>query len=253
MVSGLKEGASPGDRRDPKLERFRITWEVDGEAFALMRAKRIALENERGERMTDSEVVKTLSRVEPAGDGTPSPTLHAVTTCRVCKQSSLVAGGIETPLREATRERLLCDHADAGDLESNNTSRLTSDIPKAIRRRVLIRDRFACTVPGCTSCRNIDLHHIVFRSRGGTHTVENLTTLCDGHHREAHEGMLVVQGRAPDGLVFAFHRAGEEEPHRVLTTMPQSMVDEEMSHVGRRPTGRIDIASDRARSQQRSR
>jgi hypothetical protein len=253
MVSGLKEGASPGDRRDPKLEKYRITWEVDGEAFALMRAKRIALENERGQRMTDSEVVKALSRVERTADGAPTPTLHAVTTCRVCKQSSLVAGGIETPVSEATRERLLCDHADAGDLESNDTRRLASDIPTAIRRRVLIRDRFACTVPGCTSCRNIDLHHIVFRSRGGTHTVANLTTLCDGHHREAHEGLLVVRGCAPGLVEFAFHRAGEDDPHRSLATVPQSIVDEEKSHVGRQSTrGRSDISGDRARSQQES-
>ncbi len=221
MVSGLKEGASPGDRPDPKLVRHRITFDVDGEAFALIRAKRIALETERGQRMTDSEVVKALSRIERTADGAPTPTLHAVTTCRVCKQSSLVAGGIETPLSEASRERLLCDHADAGDLESNDTHRLTADIPQPIRRRVLIRDRFACTVPGCTSCRNIDLHHIKFRSHGGKHTVGNLTVVCGAHHDEAHEGLLVIRGRAPDGLVFEFFRAGEDEPHRVLTTVPQ--------------------------------
>jgi len=229
MVSGLKEGVSPGDRPDPKLEKFRITFEVDGEAFALWRAKRIALENERGQRMTDSEVVKAVSRVDRAGDGTPTPTLHAVTTCRVCAQSSLVAGGIVTPLGEATRERLLCDSADVGDLESNDTQRLTFDIPAAIRRRALIRDRFACTVPGCTSCRNIDLHHIVFRSHGGDHTMGNLTTVCDGHHTEAHEGLLVIRGTAPDGLVFEFCRAGEDEPHRVLTTSPRNfdLLDEQ--------------------------
>jgi len=223
MVSGLREGASPGDRPDPKLEKFRITLEVDGETFALWRAKRIALENERGQRMTDSEVVKAVSRVERTGDGSPTPTLHAVTTCRVCKHSSLVAGGIVTPLSETSRERLLCDSVDAGDLESNEVQRLTSDIPAAIRRRVLIRDRFACTVPACTSCRNIDLHHIKFRSHGGEHTMGNLTTVCDGHHAEAHEGLLVIRGSAPDGLVFEFYRASEDEPHRVLTTIPQHL------------------------------
>jgi len=221
MVSGLKVGASPGDRRDPKLERYRITWDVDGEAFALWRAKRIALENERGQRMTDSEVVKSVSRVERGDDGAPTPTLHAVTTCRVCKQGSLVAGGIATPLNEASTERLLCDHADAGDLDSNDTRRLTSNIPAAIRRRVMIRDQFACTVPGCTSCRNIDIHHIKLRSRGGEHRMENLTTVCDGHHVEAHEGLLRIHGSAPDGLVFTFYRVGEDDPHRVLTTIPQ--------------------------------
>jgi len=139
-----------------------------------------------------------------------------------------VAGGIVTPLTEASRERLLCDSADAGDLESSDVQRLMSEIPAAIRRRALIRDRFACTVPGCTSCRNIDLHHIKFRSHGGGHTVGNLTTVCGGHHVEAHEGLLVIRGSAPDGLVFEFYRAAEDEPHRVLTTIPQrfEMLDE---------------------------
>ena len=189
----------------------------------MWRAKRIALDHERGQRMTDNEVVQSISRVNQSGDGAPSPTLHAVTTCRVCKQSSLVAGGIETPLREASRERLLCDSADAGDLESEDGPRLTSEIPAQIRRRVLIRDRFACTVPGCTSCRNIDLHHIVLRSNGGRHTMGNLTTLCSGHHTEVHEGLLVIRGTAPDRLVFEFRRSGEDEPHRVLTTVPQQL------------------------------
>ena len=107
MVSGLREGALPGDRPDPKLVKFRITLEVDGEAFALWRATRIALENERGQRMTDIEVVRAVSRVDRDGEGAPSPTLHAVTTCRVCKQSSLVAGGIVTPLSAASRSVVL--------------------------------------------------------------------------------------------------------------------------------------------------
>lgn len=220
MVSGLREGASPGDRPDPKLERHRISFEVDGETYAMWRAKRISLDDERGQRMTDIEVVQSISRMNATGDGTPSPTLHAVTTCRVCKQSSLVAGGIETPLTEASRERLLCDAADAGDLESEDGHRLTSEIPAQTRRRVLIRDRFACTVPGCTSCRNIDLHHIVFRSHGGAHTMMNVTTLCSGHHGEVHEGKLVVRGTAPDALVYEFWCEDEDKPHRVLTSAP---------------------------------
>ena len=221
MVSGLREGASPNDRPDPKLERHRISFDVDGETYALWRAKRIALDNERGQRMTDNEVVQAISRVDTTGVGSPSPTLHAVTTCRVCKQSSLVAGGIVTPLTEASRERLLCDSADAGDLESEEQTRMTYDIPAATRRKVLIRDHFACTVPGCTSARNVDLHHIQLRSRGGDHTMLNVTTVCGGHHVEAHEGLLKIRGGAPDGLVFEFRRLGEDEPHRVLTTIPQ--------------------------------
>ena len=30
----------------------------------------------------------------------------------------------------------------------------------------------------------------------------------------------MIRGSAPDGLVFEFRRRGENEPHRVLTTVP---------------------------------
>jgi len=85
---------------------------------------------------------------------------------------------------------------------------------------VFIRDRFACVVPGCRSGRNLDLHHVVFRSRGGTHAMSNIVTTCAGHHREAHEGLLAITGVAPDRLVFVFRRAGDDEPHLVLTSAP---------------------------------
>jgi len=84
--------------------------DVDGERYAKWRALRIACDDERGERLSDDDLVDVLAR-EPGGDGTDAPCLHAVTTCRICKTSTLVAGGIETPLAETARDRLLCDAA----------------------------------------------------------------------------------------------------------------------------------------------
>jgi len=69
--------------------------------------------------------------------------------------------------------------------------------------RVFERDGWRCTVPGCTSQRNLHAHHVVFRSRGGSDADANLTTLCAFHHqRGVHAGVIRVSGRAPDGLVF---------------------------------------------------
>ena len=65
------------------------------------------------------------------------------------------------------------------------------------------RDGYRCTAPGCTARRNLQSHHIVFRSRGGPDEPWNRTTLCAFHHlRGVHEGRLRVEGRAPDALVF---------------------------------------------------
>jgi hypothetical protein len=68
---------------------------------------------------------------------------------------------------------------------------------------VIERDGYRCTVPGCTSRRNLHDHHIVFRSRGGPDTASNRITLCAFHHQRClHVGLMRVQGRAPEGLVF---------------------------------------------------
>jgi len=77
--------------------------------------------------------------------------------------------------------------------------------PSRIRQewRVFARDGWRCTVPGCTSYRNLHAHHVTFRSRGGSDEDANLTTLCAAHHqRGVHGGVIRITGRAPEGLVF---------------------------------------------------
>jgi len=65
------------------------------------------------------------------------------------------------------------------------------------------RDGFRCTVPGCTARRNLQSHHIWFRSASGPDVAWNRTTLCAyHHHRGVHAGSLALRGQAPDGLVY---------------------------------------------------
>jgi hypothetical protein len=69
--------------------------------------------------------------------------------------------------------------------------------------RVFERDGWRCTVPGCSSRRNLHAHHIVFRSAGGGEDPANLTTLCAyHHHRGVHAGLVGIRGRAPGDLRF---------------------------------------------------
>jgi hypothetical protein len=78
--------------------------------------------------------------------------------------------------------------------------------PRRTRRerraqRIYERDGWRCTVPGCTSYRNLQDHHIVFRSQGGSNGPANRTTLCAWHHlRGVHAGRVRCTGRAPDAL-----------------------------------------------------
>ena len=65
------------------------------------------------------------------------------------------------------------------------------------------RDGWRCTVPGCTSYRNLHDHHIVFRSVGSDDDLANRNTLCAYHHlRGVHARQVRVIGSAPDGLRF---------------------------------------------------
>lgn len=68
---------------------------------------------------------------------------------------------------------------------------------------VFARDGWRCTIPGCSSRRNLHAHHIRFRSAGGSDEPANLATLCAAHHhRGIHAGRVRMGGCAPDGLWF---------------------------------------------------
>lgn len=63
---------------------------------------------------------------------------------------------------------------------------------------VFARDRWRCTVPACSSRRNLHDHHLRFRSRGGDNTRDNRTTVCAAHHLHGiHDGTIHATGVAP--------------------------------------------------------
>ncbi len=75
-------------------------------------------------------------------------------------------------------------------------------------RRILDRDGWLCRAPGCTRRRDLQVHHITFRSRGGNNAPDNRITLCFVHHQILlHEtGALAVRGKAPHGLTWTLGR-----------------------------------------------
>ncbi|MDE0168089.1 MAG: HNH endonuclease signature motif containing protein [bacterium] len=73
----------------------------------------------------------------------------------------------------------------------------TTSIRPSLRRAVLARDD-GCTIDGCTSGYRLEVHHIVPRSQGGTHTEDNLTTLCWYHHHVAvHRRGMGIDPQSP--------------------------------------------------------
>ena len=117
-------------------------------------------------------------------------------TCPACKRGWQDGGGITVEMTPAALETALCDAQHIGSLDGEAVERAKQDIPPAVRRKVHRRDHGKCRVPDCRSARNLDVHHIVPREKGGTHDVENLITLCESHHLAHHAGALIIEGRA---------------------------------------------------------
>jgi len=75
-----------------------------------------------------------------------------------------------------------------GAVVNKDNSRLKLDrlAYDVLRRRVLDRDGWRCQV--CGSTAELQVHHLKFRSRLGSDTLDNLIVLCAGCHRFQHFG-----------------------------------------------------------------
>ena len=95
-----------------------------------------------------------------------------------------------------------------------------TSIRPSIRRAVLARDD-GCTVEGCISTYRLEVHHIIPVSKGGTHTPENLTTLCWWHHHVAvHRRGMRIDPQSPPSRRRLLptpnscgHQPPEPDPH----------------------------------------
>jgi len=70
----------------------------------------------------------------------------------------------------------------------------------ALRQLVLERDGWQCCYPGCRARKNLEVHHIRFRSRGGPDEPWNLAVVCVFHHELIHAGQIALTGHAPMAL-----------------------------------------------------
>ena len=59
------------------------------------------------------------------------------------------------------------------------------------REAVLNRDNYTCQCCGKKHAR-LEVHHIIFRSKGGSDDEKNLITLCEKCHKAIHDGILVL-------------------------------------------------------------
>jgi 5-methylcytosine-specific restriction endonuclease McrA len=67
---------------------------------------------------------------------------------------------------------------------------------KLAANAAIVRERDGNTCRWCGEPHAVEIHHIVYRSRGGTHHTSNLICLCGECHREVHAGRLRISGNA---------------------------------------------------------
>ena len=234
MVAGRKPGDLPGDPVDPEDVRKTLVMELSAETFAVWRDARLALELERGEPVSDDEVLRTLclDRLAGAGDGARAGGRAAyqiaLMVCPSCERTTQDGGGraVEVPARVTARAR--CDARVIGRVDGDRVDKATPTIPPRVRAAVIARDHARCRVPGCRSARWIEVHHVRPRAQGGRHTMDNLICLCGGHHDAVHVGRLRI-ARAASGEIVFTHADGRQYGATPGTTKTPSEV---MSHVG---------------------
>ena len=76
------------------------------------------------------------------------------------------------------------------------------DEPRSMPRRpfdrVYRRDGYRCMAPGCSARAKLEVHHLQYRSQGGSDVPENLLLLCTFHHQQGEHGTLArARGQAP--------------------------------------------------------
>jgi hypothetical protein len=211
MVSGKKPGDRPEDPARPELVNRILRLELSPSAFAAFRQVQAVLADEHGGRLDDSALIEALCRRALEGEARCERPAYqiAFTVCQSCRRGWQNGAGREIEVSAEVLDRARCDAELIGSLHANEPARVTSTITPRLRRQVLARDHHGCTVPGCRAARNLDVHHIQFRSDGGGNELSNLLTLCSGHHALLHAGQLIVRGEAPHALEFSWREAPE--------------------------------------------
>ncbi|HEX5554708.1 MAG TPA: HNH endonuclease, partial [Chitinophagaceae bacterium] len=62
-----------------------------------------------------------------------------------------------------------------------------------VKQYVLYRDQHHCQAGRGGCSKKLQVHHIIFRSEGGSDAPDNLITLCDKHHEALHDGKLPLE------------------------------------------------------------
>ena len=194
ITACVREGEDP-----PSLEkglpqaRFTLRFHVGALGWEMFEQARAKLAAETGRTITEDELFGELVRLFLSSDA------DGTVPGRKAVDGSLFRVAVQG------NENAASERDDAAARPEHEAVRRDAAVPRPMRRRVLARDGHRCR--HCGSGRSLMLHHVVWRSEGGNHRVDNLLTLCARCHGLVHEGFLQV-AKSPDGTAVCTDRAG---------------------------------------------
>jgi hypothetical protein len=206
MLRGHRRGDRPEDPVDPEVRTRIVKLELSAETFALYRQVHQVLDDERGARLSDDELMAELCGAvldhADAGESEGRAKFQiALTVCKRCQQGWQEGAGVQVAIDASTVERARCDAQEIGSVDGTAPERSHQEVPPSMMRLVRRRDSGRCRVPGCRSSRALEAHHIVHREHGGSHEASNLILLCSACHTAHHRGKLAISGTADQLIV----------------------------------------------------
>ncbi len=191
----------------------RVTVDLTPEQFAFLDQAIATIGKELGTEDA-ADALELIARAYLARVGEDRPALRQQTVvhrCRACRQEWRETSKGRVPAQVSDREPTEVVEVDDPEEEhalersshvgTHGGAKQSRYIPRSVVDNVRRRDEGRCQVPGCLNGRWSQLHHVRFFSRGGGQRTRNLLTLCTSHHRQLHDGHLVL-------------RAGDAEGHR---------------------------------------
>ncbi len=197
LVAGRKPGDRPEDPAGPT--RRKLTFEVSPAVYALFRDASAALRREVDEPLDEEDVLMLMARRVLGGPGDEGRSSYQIlmTMCSRCGQAEQDGRGEAVVVEPEVAAAAECDAQ-----RVDEAGHVAQDIPPATRRLVMRRHHGGCGVTGCRNASYVDIHHVVFRSDGGTHDPERLIVLCGAHHDAVHRGALRIEGTWSAGFRF---------------------------------------------------
>jgi hypothetical protein len=163
---------------------------------------------------------------------------HALNVCRLAETQPAESGpgedqSCEAPPAEGAKGRSLEDWECVARMIDSflHTWDASSDTKWRRDHRIFVRDGWRCRVPGCSSRRNLQVHHLIYRSHGGGNEDDNLAVLCATHHLQGiHAGRLRCRGSCEGRLRWEFGGGYGGTP--VMTTLEEVILSDPAAHPG---------------------